>query len=84
MGTGINNRTLHTREVFMVHRSRSPLVPPEAPDIRSLDESESNVSPFAQGHDSQTKSHKQAREKEQDEAMMPTPCPAVQGSLGQI
>jgi hypothetical protein len=47
METGINNSTPHTREVFMVHRPRSPLVPPEAPDIRSSDESESNLSPFA-------------------------------------
>jgi hypothetical protein len=30
--TAINNRTLHNREVFLVHRPRSPLVPLEAPD----------------------------------------------------
>jgi hypothetical protein len=47
METSINNRTLHTREVFMVRRPRSPLVPLEALDVRSLDESEFNISPFA-------------------------------------
>ena len=47
----------------MVRRPRSPLVPPEAPDIRSSDESESNISPFAQGHDGETESQKQARER---------------------
>jgi hypothetical protein len=61
--TGINNRTLHTREVFMVCHPRSPLVPLEAPDIRSSDESESNISPFAQGHESETESQKQATER---------------------
>ena len=44
--TNADNRTIHAREVFMVHRPRSPLVPPEAPDVRSSDESESNISPF--------------------------------------
>jgi hypothetical protein len=82
--TGINNKMLHTRELFMVRRPRSPLVPPEAPDVRSSDESESNISPFAQGHDSETESQKQTREKEQDEARTLTPYPAAQGSLSQI
>jgi hypothetical protein len=50
--TGINNKMLHTRELFMVRHPRSPLVPLEAPDVRSSDESESNISPFTQGHDS--------------------------------
>ena len=45
--TDVDNRTIHAREVFMVRRPRSPLVPLEAPDIRSSDESESNISPFA-------------------------------------
>jgi hypothetical protein len=45
--TGINNRMLYTQEVFMVRRPQSPLVPLEAPDIRSSDESEPNISPFA-------------------------------------
>ena len=44
--TGVDSRTIHAREVFMVRRPRSPLVPPEAPDVRSSDESESNISPF--------------------------------------
>jgi len=44
--TNADNRTIHAREVFMVRHPRSPLVPPEAPDIRSSDESESNISPF--------------------------------------
>ena len=47
----------------MVRRPRSPLVPPEAPDIRSSDESESNISPFIQGHDCETENQKQARER---------------------
>ena len=46
METNTNNRTIHAREVFMVRRPRSPLVPLEAPDVRSSDESESNISPF--------------------------------------
>ena len=41
-----DDRTTHAREVFMIHRPRSPLIPPEAPDVRSSDESESNISPF--------------------------------------
>jgi hypothetical protein len=56
MKIGIHNRTLHTREVFVVRRPRSPWVPPEAPDIRSSDYSESNISLFAQGHEGETKS----------------------------
>ena len=47
MKTNTNNRTTHAREVLMVRRPRSPLNPPEAPDVRSSDESESNISPFA-------------------------------------
>jgi hypothetical protein len=50
METNADNRTIHAREVFMVRRPRSPLVPLEAPDIKSSDESESNKSPFIQGH----------------------------------
>ena len=42
----VESRTIHAREVFMVRRPRSPLVPPEAPDVRSSDEFESNISPF--------------------------------------
>ena len=47
----------------MVHRPLSLLGPPEAPDIRSSDESESNISPFTQGHDGETESQGQARER---------------------
>ena len=61
--TNINNRPLRAREIFMVRRPRSLLGPPEAPDIRSSDESESNISPFTQGHDGETESQKQARER---------------------
>ena len=61
--TNADNRTIHAREVFMVRRPRSPLVPPEALDIRSSDESESNISPFIQGHDGETENQKQARER---------------------
>ena len=59
-----DDRTTHAREVFMICRPRSPLVPPEAPDVRSLDESKSNISPFIQGHDGETESQRQARERE--------------------
>ena len=61
--TNTDNRTIHAQEVFMVHRPRSPLVPPEAPDIRSSDESESNISPFIQGHNGETENQNQARER---------------------
>ena len=47
----------------MIHRPRSPLVPLEAPDVRSSDESESNISPFIQGHDGETESQRQVRER---------------------
>jgi len=47
----------------MIHRPRSPLIPPEVPDVRSSDESESNISPFIQGHDGETESQRQARER---------------------
>ena len=56
--TNADNRTIHAWEVLMVRRPRSPLISLEAPDIRSLDESESNISPFIQGHDGETKSQK--------------------------
>ena len=44
--TNTNDRTTHAQEVFLIRRPRSPLVPPEAPDVRSSEESESNISPF--------------------------------------
>ena len=37
--------------------------PPEVPDVRSSDESESNISPFIQGHDGETESQRQVRER---------------------
>ena len=61
--TNTDNRTVHAREVLMVRRPRSPLIPPEAPDVRSSDESESNISPFAQGYDGETENQKQARQR---------------------
>ena len=60
--TDADSRTIHAREVFMVRRPRSPLVPPEVPDVRSSDESESNISPFIQGHDGETKNQKKTLE----------------------
>ena len=33
------------------------------PDVKSSDESESNISPFTQGHDGETENQKQARER---------------------
>ena len=63
METNADNGTLHAREVLMVRRPRSPLVPPEAPDVRSSDESESNISSFAQGYDGETENQKQSRER---------------------
>ena len=63
MGNNTYDEAIHTREVFMVRRPRSPLDPPEAPDVRSSDESESNISPFIQGYDGETESQKQARER---------------------
>jgi hypothetical protein len=46
----------HIREVFMVRRPRSPLIPPEEHNMRSSDESESNISPDEWGYDDKTKS----------------------------
>ena len=63
METNTSNKTVLAWEVLMVHRPRSPLIPPEAPDVRSSDESESNISPFIQGYDGETESQRQARER---------------------
>ena len=41
-----DDRTTHAREVLMIRCPRSPLIPPEVPDVRSSYESESNISPF--------------------------------------
>jgi hypothetical protein len=43
---------------------RPPLIRPRAPDVRSLDESESNISPNALEYDGETESHKCARKRE--------------------
>ena len=47
----------------MIRRPRSPLIPLEVPDVRSSDESESNISPFIQGQDGETENQRQARER---------------------
>jgi hypothetical protein len=56
-----NTCTVCTREVFMIRRS--PLIPPRAPDVRSLDELESNISPNALEYDGETESQKRAKER---------------------
>jgi hypothetical protein len=53
-GTIIDAEAAHAQEVFMIRRS--PLIPPKAPDIRSSDESESNVSPNAPEYDGDAES----------------------------
>jgi hypothetical protein len=53
-GTVIDTEAVHAREVFMIRRS--PLIPPKAPDIRSSDESESNISPNAPEYDGDAES----------------------------
>jgi hypothetical protein len=40
--TSVNNEAVHAQEVFMIHHPQSALIPPKAPDVRSLDELESN------------------------------------------
>jgi hypothetical protein len=45
--TSVNNEAVHAQEVFMIRHPRSALIPLEAPNVRSSDESESNISPFA-------------------------------------
>jgi hypothetical protein len=45
--TGMNDGAIRTRKVFMVRRNQSPLIPPEQPNVRSSDESKSNISPDA-------------------------------------
>jgi hypothetical protein len=46
----------------MVRRPHSPLIFLEAPDIRSLDESESNISPKIQGNESETEDQTRIKE----------------------
>jgi hypothetical protein len=57
----IDAEAMHAREVFMTRWP--PLIPHKAPNIRSLDESESNISPNALEYDGETKSQKHARER---------------------
>ena len=52
---------VHVREVFIVQQS--PQIPPQAPDVRSSDKSESNISPNALEYDGESKGQKQARER---------------------
>jgi hypothetical protein len=47
----------------MTQRARSPLIPPQALDVRSSDESESNISPDSIGDDDEADSHKIVRLK---------------------
>jgi hypothetical protein len=51
----------HAQKVFMIQRP--PLIPPKAPDVRSSDESEFNISPNALEYDGKTESQKHARER---------------------
>lgn len=63
----INARTRRQpfREVFMVKRPYSPIHPPKAPDVRSSNESESNISPEAHAYESKIEEQRRAREREQ-------------------
>jgi sensor domain CHASE-containing protein len=49
------------REVFMIRRPL--LIPPTAPDVRSLDESELNISPNVPKYDGDSEGQRRAREK---------------------
>jgi hypothetical protein len=53
-GTVTDKGAMHAREVFIIQRP--PLILPKALDIRSSDESESNISPNALEYDSETES----------------------------
>jgi hypothetical protein len=50
-----------TQEVFVIRRP--PLISPTAPDARSLDESESNLSPNAPKCDGESEGQKRDRER---------------------
>jgi hypothetical protein len=60
-GTITDEEAMHSQEVFMIQRP--PLFSPKAPDVRSSDESESNISPNAPKYDGETESQRQARER---------------------
>jgi hypothetical protein len=53
-GTVTDEGAMHAREVFMIQRP--PLVPPKALDVKSSDESESNILPNAPEYDGKTES----------------------------
>jgi hypothetical protein len=61
------------REAFMIRR---PLpIPPTAPDVRSLDESESSISPNIPEYDGESEGQRRGREKkEQTERRSQTSC----------
>jgi hypothetical protein len=60
-GAVIDVEATQAQEVFMI---RPPhLIPPRAPDVRSSDESESNISPNALEYDCETESQKRVRER---------------------
>jgi hypothetical protein len=42
------------QEVMVIWRPRSPLIPPTPPDVHSLDEAESNISPNAESLEDET------------------------------
>jgi hypothetical protein len=60
-GIVTNAEATHAWEVFMIRRP--PLIPSKAHDVRSSDESESNISPNAPEYDGETKSQRQTRER---------------------
>jgi hypothetical protein len=61
IGTVTNKGATHARKVFMIRRP--PLIPPKAPDVRSSNESESNILPNALEYDGKTESQRQVRER---------------------
>jgi hypothetical protein len=60
-GAVTDTEAMHAQEVFMIQRP--PLILPKAPEVRSLDESESNISPNAPEYDGETESQRQTRER---------------------
>jgi hypothetical protein len=67
-------------EAFMIRR---PLpIPPTAPDVKSLDESESNISSNVPEYDGKSEGQRWAREKkEQTKRRSQTPCQATKKAL---
>lgn len=61
VGSIINDGAISSRVVFTIRCPQSPLIPPEAPDVKSSDESETNISPDALGDASEAENQKQAR-----------------------